>query len=99
MTKTKEITELKGIHKKILRSLAVCEYLTLPHFDKLALGSKSYVNKKLRELRKGKKALVDIRSNGKRGGGRNPFFFCLTKYGKTCTSMACNLPTEKVKAP
>lgn len=94
------IEELKQAHKDILQALAQCKFLTVPHLVRLGLYSERYVRGKLEELQSSrKKPLVNCIKYGKKGGGRRPYYYYLTSYGRICVARACHMPAEKIKAP
>lgn len=95
----KQLVELKVIHQKILRALAFCEFLTIPHFVRLNVCSEPYLRRKLRELqRKRPKPLIGCLQYGVRGGGKRPSYYYLTAYGRVRAAKA-GVPLERIKAP
>ena len=67
---------------------------------KLGLCSERYLREKLRELLfQWPKPLIACLKYGRKGGGRRPFYYYLTDYGKTITHKSCLIPKEKIKTP
>lgn len=92
--------ELRPIHQDLLQALGEFCFLTIPHFLMMDIASERYIRDKLKELQHHRRySLIGSVRYTKKGGGRRPTMYHLTKYGKTITASIGRQNPARIKSP